>query len=101
MSDDTNLFRNGSHIYFYDSITDIAALDLIRLLLETDADLNGKYNHAFSPVPQPIWLHICSYGGFVFTAFSLREVVGGAYFRHSCKLLELEIDAQVDGTRVV
>jgi ATP-dependent Clp protease, protease subunit len=64
-----------NHIYFYADVDSDRCLALIRSIRETDADLRSEYlSRGLEGTPlTPIWLHIHSYGGDLFTGFSLAD----------------------------
>ncbi len=64
-----------NHIYFYADIDSDRGLALMRTLRELDHKLRAEQLSRFNgdaPVT-PIWLHIYSYGGDLFTGFSLAD----------------------------
>ena len=64
-----------NHIYFYADVDSDRCLALIRSVRETDARLRGEYlSRGMEGLsPTPIWLHIHSYGGDLFTGFSVAD----------------------------
>jgi ATP-dependent protease ClpP protease subunit len=66
-----------NHIYFYADVDSDRCLALIRAMREADADLRAEHisrGLEGTPLP-PIWLHIHSYGGDLFTGFSLADQI--------------------------
>src|SRR5262245_26436387 len=64
-----------NHIYFYADVNSDRCLALVRTVRETDAQLRSEYlSRGLEGQPQtPIWLHIHSYGGDLFTGFSVTD----------------------------
>jgi len=64
-----------NHIYFYADVDTDRCLALIRAVRETDAQLRSEYlSRGLEGQPlTPIWLHIHSYGGDLFTGFSIAD----------------------------
>jgi ATP-dependent protease ClpP protease subunit len=64
-----------NHIYFYADVDSDRCLALIRSIRETDSRLRGEYlSRDLEGMPAtPIWLHIHSYGGDLFTGFSVAD----------------------------
>lgn len=65
-----------NHVYFYASVDSDRCLALIRTIRELDAKLRNE--HASRSLPDdhpltPIWLHVNSYGGYVFDGLSLAD----------------------------
>jgi ATP-dependent protease ClpP protease subunit len=68
---------SGDHIWFYSDITPSSAIKLNAALQELSMRLAPT---AFSSmhevgVPAPIWLHINSFGGDVFSAFAMADTI--------------------------
>ena len=65
------------HLYFYAGITQGSALKLNKLLQETSMRLAPSAFSSMQEVgqPSPIWLHINSHGGEVFSSFSVSDTV--------------------------
>jgi ATP-dependent protease ClpP protease subunit len=66
-----------NHIYFYADVDSDRCLALMRTLRETDAHLRTEHlSRGLEGTPlTPIWLHIHSYGGDLFTGFSVADQV--------------------------
>ena len=64
-----------NHIYFYADVDSDRCLALIRAIREADSELRQQYlSRGLEGMPlTPIWLHIHSYGGDLFTGFSLAD----------------------------
>ncbi|MDX2075838.1 MAG: Clp protease ClpP [bacterium] len=64
-----------NHIYFYADVDSDRCLALIRAVRETDSTLrNEQLSRGLEGQPlTPIWLHIHSYGGDLFTGFSIAD----------------------------
>jgi ATP-dependent protease ClpP protease subunit len=64
-----------NHIYFYADVDSDRCLALIRAVRETDSELRKEYlSRGMEGMPlTPIWLHIHSYGGDLFTGFSVAD----------------------------
>ena len=64
-----------NHIYFYADVDSDRCLALIRAVRETDSELRTEHlSRGLDGEPlTPIWLHIHSYGGSLFAAFSLAD----------------------------
>jgi ATP-dependent protease ClpP protease subunit len=64
-----------NHIYFYADVDSDRCLALIRAIRQTDAELRSEYlsRGLEGMQPTPIWLHIHSYGGDLFTGFSVAD----------------------------
>ena len=72
-----NISVLGDHIWFYGSIEERSALHLNRTLLELSM---RQAPTAFSSMqeigtPAPIWLHINSHGGEVFSSFAIADTI--------------------------
>lgn len=68
--------RLDNHIYFYASVDTDRTLDLIRKIWEASDQLifeRGKRWIASNHDPTPIWLHIQSPGGSLFSGFSVAD----------------------------
>ena len=68
---------SGDHIWFYSDITPSSAIKLNAALQELSMRLAPT---AFSSmhevgIPAPIWLHINSFGGDVFSAFAMADTI--------------------------
>ncbi len=64
-----------NHIYFYADVDSDRCLALMRAIRETDSELRSEHisrGMEGQPLP-PIWLHIHSYGGDLFTGFSVAD----------------------------
>ena len=70
---------DDTHVYFYSEVNSDRALDLIQRLRETDARLRWMHSNRELPGENivPIWLHINSSGGDLFTAFAVADQVAG------------------------
>ncbi len=64
-----------NHVYFYADVSSDRTLQLIRTLREKDAALRAEAISRGLDSPTPIWLHINSYGGSLFTAFSIADQI--------------------------
>lgn len=64
-----------NHIYFYSAVTTDRCLALVRLLLETDIHLQTEKATRKAEGITPIWLHIQSFGGDPFAAFSVADQI--------------------------
>jgi ATP-dependent protease ClpP protease subunit len=66
-----------NHVYFYADVDSDRCLALIRTIRETDASLRTEYlSRGLEGMPStPIWLHIHSYGGDLFTGFSIADQI--------------------------
>ncbi len=66
-----------NHIYFYADVDSDRCLTLIRAIREKDAELRSEYySRGLDGMPMtPIWLHIHSYGGSLFTALSVADQI--------------------------
>ncbi|RMF82571.1 MAG: Clp protease ClpP [Chloroflexi bacterium] len=64
-----------NHIYFYADVDSDRCLALMREVRETDSELRSQHlSRGLEGQPMtPIWLHIHSYGGSLFTAFSVAD----------------------------
>lgn len=65
---------NNNHIYFYEEVTQKSALNLNTKLREVEQQLVDK-NHKHKFHEEYIYLHICSMGGCVFSAFSIIDTI--------------------------
>jgi ATP-dependent protease ClpP protease subunit len=67
-----------NHVYFYADVDSDRCLALIRAIRETDSTLrNEQLSRGLEGQPlTPIWLHIHSYGGDLFTGFSIADQIG-------------------------
>jgi ATP-dependent protease ClpP protease subunit len=64
-----------NHIYFYADVDSDRCLALMRSIRQVDASLRQEYlSRDMEGLPAtPIWLHIHSYGGDLFTGFSVAD----------------------------
>lgn len=64
-----------NHIYFYANVDSDRCLALIRAVREIDSRLRAEHisRGLDGQAMTPIWIHIHSYGGSLFTAFSLSD----------------------------
>ncbi len=64
-----------NHVYFYADVSSEHCLSLVRAMRETDARLRAEHvtRGLDSAPPVPIWLHMYSYGGDLFTGFSVAD----------------------------
>lgn len=64
-----------NHVYFYADVDSDRCLALIRAVREADAALRAQHlSRGMEGMPlTPIWLHIHSYGGDLFTGFSIAD----------------------------
>ncbi len=64
-----------NHVYFYADVDSDRCLALVRTIRETDATLRAEYlSRGLEGMPAtPIWLHLYSYGGDLFTGFSVAD----------------------------
>lgn len=71
----TTIETIDNHIYFYADVDSDFCLRLIRAIREKDAELRAEHlSRGMEGMPlTPIWLHIHSYGGSLFTAFSISD----------------------------
>lgn len=67
----------GDHIYFYAPVTQETALDLNQKLHQVSMqNLGGLFNSMYElNPPPPIWLHINSHGGELFSAFAIADTI--------------------------
>lgn len=75
--DDTRLTVEtvDNHVYFYADVDSDRGLALMRTIRETDAELRAQHlSRGLEDMPlTPIWLHINSFGGDLFTGFSIAD----------------------------
>jgi ATP-dependent protease ClpP protease subunit len=66
-----------NHVYFYSDVNSDRTLQLVQMLREKDAALRGEAiaRGMENMPPTPIWLHVNSYGGSLFTAFSVADQI--------------------------
>jgi ATP-dependent protease ClpP protease subunit len=64
-----------NHIYFYADVDSDRCLALIRAIRQADSELRSEYlSRGLEGTPlTPIWLHLHSYGGDLFTGFSVAD----------------------------
>ncbi len=64
-----------NHIYFYADVDSDRCLALMRSIRQVDSSLRQEYlsRDMEGLPPTPIWLHIHSYGGDLFTGFSVAD----------------------------
>lgn len=65
---------NNNHIYFYEEVTQKSALNLNTKLREVEQQLVDR-NHKHKFHEEYIYLHMCSMGGCVFSAFSIIDTI--------------------------
>lgn len=66
--------RDANHIYFYSEVNRDAIYELIALINEVEEE-NKMLTFKMKIEPIPIYLHISSYGGCVFSAFNIIDVI--------------------------
>ena len=66
--------RDANHIYFYSEVNRDAIYELISLINEIEEE-NKILSFKMKIDPIPIYLHISSYGGCVFSAFNVIDVI--------------------------
>lgn len=76
-SDSGLISVHGDHIYFYAPVNPESALSLNQKLHQVSMQsLGGVFNSMYEVNPiMPIWLHINSYGGELFSAFSIADTI--------------------------
>lgn len=79
-----------NHVYFYAHVDSDRCLDLIKKIRELDSELRAEQiSRGIEDAPAtPIWLHIHSYGGDLFSGFSTSDQL---------KLIKSPIYAVVEG----
>jgi len=79
-----------NHVYFYAHVDSDRCLDLLRSVRELDSELRAEQiSRGLEDAPMtPIWLHIHSYGGDLFSGFSTADQL---------KLIKSPIYAVVEG----
>ena len=67
----------GDHIYFYGNVTEKSAMDLNIALQHLSMELSTNMLSTMHEVnqPQPIWLHINSYGGDLFSGYAISDTI--------------------------
>ncbi len=76
-SDSSLITVHGDHIYFYAPVSPESALVLNQKLHQVSMQCLGNVFNSMYEVnpPPPIWLHINSYGGEVFSAFAIADTI--------------------------
>lgn len=67
-----------NHVYFYAHVDSDRCLALIRTIRELDGRLRNEYASRALPddyPPTPIWLHVNSYGGYLFDAMAIVDQI--------------------------
>lgn len=74
---DPLISAHGDHIYFYAPVSPESALLLNQKLHQVSMqNLGGVFNSMYEVnSPPPIWLHINSYGGELFSAFAIADTI--------------------------
>ena len=73
---DVDVRCEQNHIYFYTEVDRKSALEVIRLIKNISEDMNTIADRMDSPNgPNPIYLHINSYGGSIFAALSIVDAI--------------------------
>lgn len=77
VSSDSGITVLGDHIWFYSPITPASAMSLNRSLQDLSMRLAPTAFSSMQEVgtPAPIWLHINSYGGEVFSSFAVADTI--------------------------
>ena len=71
---DTKIERDNNHIYFYSEVDRETIFDLIMLIREAEEEsIITSFKLKIDPIP--IYLHISSFGGSIFAAFSVIDVI--------------------------
>ena len=67
----------GDHVYFYTEINPESAMELNKVLQDLSMRLAPTVFSSMHEVgsPSPIWLHINSYGGEVFSSFAIADTI--------------------------
>lgn len=73
----SNIKVHKDHLWFYDEINDVSALNFNKILTELGTQhAQNSVNGMFEPVaPNPIWLHINSQGGIITSAMSMVDTI--------------------------
>lgn len=79
LSKNKKIERDANHIYFYSEVNRDAIYELISLINEVEEE-NNILAFKMKIEPIPIYLHISSYGGCVFSAFNVIDII------KSCKV---------------
>jgi ATP-dependent Clp protease, protease subunit len=69
----TTVENDDNHIYFYADVDSEHSLSLMRLVRKIDVKLRTEHIARDSAEQRPIWLHIHSHGGSLFSGFSLAD----------------------------
>ena len=79
-SDENLVYRDQNRIYFYSEVKRSKILVLNKLLRKLDKDLVNRANYLDTVTPN-IYLHVQSFGGSVFSAFSNIDYIQSS---HTC-----------------
>jgi len=71
---DTKIERDNNHIYFYSEVDRETIFDLIMLIREAEEE-SVMTSFKLNIDEVPIYLHISSFGGSIFAAFSVIDVI--------------------------
>ena len=71
---DSKIERDGNHIYFYSEVDRDTIFDLIVLIKESEEE-NIILSHKLNIDKIPIYLHINSFGGSIFAAFTVIDTI--------------------------
>tara|TARA_Y100000389_G_C17465724_1_gene525348 strand:- start:3782 stop:4474 length:693 start_codon:yes stop_codon:yes gene_type:complete len=74
---DKHVWLNGNHIYFYAGVTKTSVYKLNEKIVELNTEFEElqQSNPKITMTPEPIMLHINSYGGSVFAAFAAVDMI--------------------------
>lgn len=72
--DETEVKNHNNHIYFYSAVNNKSAQQLNIKLKEIEEELLNKYRE-YEHHKEYIYLHINSYGGSIFSAFSIIDTI--------------------------
>ena len=75
--EETVISVTGDHVYFYNAITPKSAMELNKILQDLYMRMAPTAFNSMHEVsqPSPIWLHINSYGGEVFSSFAVADTI--------------------------
>jgi len=75
--DSNDIVISGDHIWFYADVTQQSAMRLNKALQELSMKLAPTAFTSMHEIgaPSPIWLHINSYGGEVFSSFAISDTI--------------------------
>ena len=94
--------KENNHIYFYTDVNQDTCLDLNRKITALNKELL-KYAIEYDCEPPNIYLHINSYGGCLFSAFSVIDTIKKTFEERLpfYKQADIQVDGEISVTQLL